>query len=104
MGPQCYVCYTLMGLADNKFARPSQSGGGGGGGGGVNVLMFPEIKGHVPLPSPPPSKFCCLLFPIPQFRLKVCSSVSIKSCPYFPRSPEIIPFSLSPKHLGELHQ
>ena len=31
MGPQCYVCYTLMGLADNKFARPSQSGGGGGG-------------------------------------------------------------------------
>ena len=46
----------------------------------------PEIKGRVPLPTPP-SKIRYLMFPVPHYYLY--SSVSIKSWPYFPRSREI---------------
>ena len=38
-------------------------------------------------PAPPPSKIRYLMFPVPNYYL--CSSVSIKSWPYFPRSREI---------------
>ena len=48
--------------------------------------MFPEIKRRVPLP-PPPSKIRYLMFPVPHYYF--CSSVSIKSWPYFPRSCDI---------------
>ena len=68
-----------MCLADDTFARPSQSGGG---------KCPHEIKGRVRLPTPPPpSKIRYLMFPVPLYYL--CSSVSIKSWPYFPRSREI---------------
>ena len=69
---------------------------------GVNVPKFPEIKGRVPLP---PSKIRYLMFPVPNYYL--CSSASIKSWPYFPRSPcsrEINAILPVPKHLGEPHQ
>ena len=65
-----------------------------------NVPMFPEIKGRVPLPPPPPppSKICYIMFSVHNYYL--CSSVSIKSWPYFPRSPEINAIFPVPKTPG----
>ena len=74
-----------MCLADDTFARPSQSGGG-------KCPHVPLVKGRVPLPPPPPSKIRYLMFP--------CSSVSIKSWPYFPRSREINAIFPVPKTPG----
>ena len=62
-----------------------------------NVPMFPEIKGRVPLP-PNPSKIRYLMFPVHHYHL--CSSVSIKSWPYFPRSREINAIFPVPKTPG----
>ena len=61
----------------------------------VNVPMVPEIKGRVPLP---PSKIRYLAFPVPHYYL--CSSVSIKSWPYFPRPREINAIFPVPKTAG----
>ena len=66
---------------------------------GVNVPMFPEMKGRVPLPPPPPpSKIRYLMFPVPNYYL--CSSVSIKSWPYFPGSHRINAIFPVPKTPG----
>ena len=63
---------------------------------GVNVPMFPWNKGAC---SPaPPSKIRYLMFPVPHYYL--CSSFSIKSWPYFPRSREINAIFPVPKTPG----
>ena len=77
-----------MCLADDISARPSQSGGG-------KCPNVPRNKGAC---SPPPSKIRYLMFPVPHYYL--CSSVSIKSWPYFPRRREINAIFPVPKTPG----
>ena len=65
---------------------------------GVNVPMFPWNKGACSPAPPPPSKIRYLMFPVPHYYL--CSSFSIKSWPYFPRSREINAIFPVPKTPG----
>ena len=89
------IFYALVCLADSTFARPSQSGG-------VPVPWFPLNKGAC---SPvPPSKICFLMCPVPQYCL--CSSLSLKSWPYFPCLPElnaIFPVPQNPVRAKDQH-